>query len=79
MPPLSRNSVPSGVNAATTTYSTMKLAGTFRRPIKRRQQVLDIAYELDAERFVRSALTPPVVPTEAWINKSSQNVLAERF
>lgn len=37
--------------------------------VKRRQQVLDIAYELHPERFVRSAPRPPVVPTEAWINK----------
>jgi putative transposase len=40
--------------------------------LQQRQQVLDAAYQLHPERFVRSAPRPPVVPTEVWINKPSQ-------
>jgi len=31
--------------------------------------VLDVAYQLHPERFVRSAPTPPQLPSEVWINK----------
>jgi len=41
------------------------------RVLEPRQQVLDAAYQLHPERFVRSAPRPPAVPTEAWINKAS--------
>jgi putative transposase len=40
--------------------------------LKQRQQVLNAAYQLHPERFVRNAPTPPAVPTEAWINKPVQ-------
>jgi putative transposase len=40
--------------------------------LEQRQQVLDAAYRLHPERFVRSASRPPVVPTKAWINKPVQ-------
>jgi putative transposase len=40
--------------------------------LQQRQQVLDAAYQLHPERFVRSAPRPPAVPTEAWINKPVQ-------
>jgi putative transposase len=39
------------------------------RVLEQRQQVLDTAYQLHPERFVRNAPRPPAVPTEAWINK----------
>jgi len=40
------------------------------RPIlQQRQQVLDVAYQLHPERFVRQAPKQPAVPTEVWINK----------
>jgi putative transposase len=42
------------------------------RVLEQRQQVLDAAYQLHPERFVRSAPKPPAVPTEAWINKPVQ-------
>jgi len=42
------------------------------RVLEQRQQVLDAAYQLHPERFVRSAPRPPAVPTEAWINKPVQ-------
>jgi hypothetical protein len=34
-----------------------------------RQDVLDVAYQLHPERFVRSAPKPPALPSEVWINK----------
>ena len=37
--------------------------------LQRRQAVLDVAYQLHRERFVRSAPKPPQVPGEVWINK----------
>ena len=40
--------------------------------IQQRQQVLNAAYQLHPERFVRSAPRSPAVPTEAWINKPLQ-------
>ncbi len=40
--------------------------------LEQRQAVLDLAYQLHPERFVRSAPRPPVVPTEVWINKPVQ-------
>jgi putative transposase len=42
------------------------------RALEQRQQVLDAAYQLHPERFVRSAPRPPAVPAEAWINKPVQ-------
>jgi putative transposase len=42
------------------------------RVLEQRQQVLDTAYQLHPERFVRNAPRPPAVPTEAWINKPLQ-------
>jgi putative transposase len=40
--------------------------------LEQRQQVLDTAYQLHPERFVRNAPRPPAVPTEVWINKPLQ-------
>ena len=40
--------------------------------LEQRRKILDTAYRLHPERFVRSAPKPPVVPTEAWINKPVQ-------
>ena len=40
--------------------------------VKQRQAILNLAYQLHPERFVRNAPRPPVVPTEAWINKPAQ-------
>ena len=37
--------------------------------LRQRQAVLDVAYQLHPERFVRSAPTPPQLPSEVWINK----------
>ena len=37
--------------------------------LKQRQAVLDAAYRLHPERFVRQAPKPLSVPTEVWINK----------
>jgi putative transposase len=37
--------------------------------LQQRQQVLDVAYQLHPERFVRHAPKPAAVPTEVWINK----------
>ena len=37
--------------------------------LRQRQEVLDVAYQLHPERFVRSAPQPPAVPSEVWINK----------
>jgi putative transposase len=42
------------------------------RVLEQRQQVLDAAFQLHPERFVRSAPRPPAVPNEAWINKPFQ-------
>jgi len=36
---------------------------------KKRQDVLDVAYQRHPERFVRSAPKPPAPPSEVWINK----------
>ena len=41
--------------------------------LRQRQAVLDVAYQLHPERFVRSAPKPPVLPSEVWINKPVQN------
>ena len=43
------------------------------RILEQRQTVLDAAYRVHPERFVRSAPKPPAVPTQAWINKPLQN------
>ena len=37
--------------------------------LRQRQAVLDVAYQLHPERFVRSAPKPPQLPSEVWINK----------
>ncbi len=37
--------------------------------LRQRQDVLDVAYQLHPERFVRSAPKPPQLPSEVWINK----------
>jgi putative transposase len=37
--------------------------------LQQRQHVLDVAYQLHPERFVRQAPKQAVVPTEVWINK----------
>jgi putative transposase len=37
--------------------------------LRQRQEVLDVAYQLHPERFVRSAPKPPALPSEVWINK----------
>lgn len=37
--------------------------------VRQRQAVLDAAYQLHPERFVRSAPKPPALPSEVWINK----------
>ena len=40
--------------------------------LQQRQAVLDVAYQLHPERFVRSAPKPPQLPSEVWINKPTQ-------
>jgi len=37
--------------------------------LRHRQEVLDVAYRLHPERFVRSAPKPPALLGEVWINK----------
>jgi hypothetical protein len=37
--------------------------------LRQRQHVLDVAYQLHPERFVRQAPKQPAVFTEVWINK----------
>ena len=37
--------------------------------VRQRQAVLDVAYQLHPERFVRRAPKPPALPTAVWINK----------
>src|SRR5213594_2595915 len=37
--------------------------------LRQRQDVLDVAYQLHPERFVRSTPKPPALPSEVWINK----------
>ena len=41
-----------------------------------RARVLAAAYARTPERFVRSAPTPPPIPTAAWINKPNTNEAA---
>jgi len=43
--------------------------GQAENVLRQRQDVLDVAYRLHPERFVRSAPKPPAVPSEVWINK----------
>jgi len=43
--------------------------GQAQNILRKRQEVLDVAYQLHPERFVRSAPKPPVLPSEVWINK----------
>jgi putative transposase len=47
--------------------------GQAKRVLRQRQAVLDIAYQLHPERFVRNAPKPPVLPREVWINKPVQH------
>jgi putative transposase len=44
--------------------------------LRQRQEVLDVAYQLHPERFVRSAPKPPALPTEVWINRPALEPLA---
>jgi putative transposase len=41
-----------------------------------RQQVLQAAYEVHPERFVRGMPTPPELPKEVWINRPQSNSIA---
>ena len=41
--------------------------------LRQRQTVLDTAYQLHPERFVRSAPKPAQLPSEVWINKPTQH------
>jgi len=41
--------------------------------VRQRQTVLDVAYQLHPERFVRSAPKPPALPNAVWINKPIQH------
>jgi len=41
--------------------------------VRQRQTVLDLAYLLHPERFVRSAPKPPALPNAVWINKPVQH------
>jgi putative transposase len=43
--------------------------GQAESALQKRQSVLDVAYQLHPERFVRSAPKPPQLPSEVWINK----------
>jgi putative transposase len=43
--------------------------GQAESAVRQRQAVLDVAYQLHPERFVRSAPKPPALPTAVWINK----------
>jgi putative transposase len=43
--------------------------GQASRVRQQRQAVLDAAYQLHPERFVRNAPQPPQLPNEVWINK----------
>jgi putative transposase len=44
--------------------------------LRQRQEVLDVAYQLHPERFVRSAPKPPALPSEVWINRPALEPLA---
>jgi putative transposase len=44
--------------------------------LRQRQEVLDVAYQLHPERFVRSAPKPPALPSEVWINRPALDPLA---
>jgi putative transposase len=43
--------------------------GQAQSVLRQRQAVLDVAYQLHRERFVRSTPKPPQLPSEVWINK----------
>src|SRR5256712_850951 len=43
--------------------------GQAENVLRQRQNVLDVAYQRHTERFVRSAVKPPAVLSEVWINK----------
>jgi putative transposase len=45
------------------------LAGEAYQPLKRRRQVLAVAYAQHPERFVRKAPKLPGLPEAVWINK----------
>jgi putative transposase len=45
--------------------------GQAENTLRQRQEVLDVAYQLHPERFVRSAPKPPALPSEVWINRAA--------
>ncbi len=47
--------------------------GQAENVLRQRQNVLDVAYQLHPERFVRSAPKPHQLPGEVWINKPVQH------
>jgi putative transposase len=47
--------------------------GQAENVLRQRQDVLDVAYQLHPERFVRSAPKPHQLPGEVWINKPAQH------
>ena len=47
--------------------------GQAQRVLRQRQKVLDAAYQLHPERFVRSAPKSLRLPSQVWINKPVQN------
>jgi putative transposase len=51
---------------------TMVHYGQAERILQQRQAVLNVAYQLHPERFVRSAPRPAQLPSEVWINKPVQ-------
>ena len=50
--------------------------GQAENVLRQRQNVLDVAYQLHPERFVRSAPKPPALPSEVWINRPALEPLA---
>jgi putative transposase len=50
--------------------------GQAENTLRQRQEVLDVAYQLHPERFVRSAPKPPALPSEVWINRPALEPLA---
>jgi putative transposase len=50
--------------------------GQAENTLRQRQEVLDVAYQLHPERFVRNAPKPPALPSEVWINRPALEPLA---
>ena len=46
--------------------------GQAQQIVDQRQSVLDKAFAAHPERFVTGQPTPPLIPTEVWINKPTQ-------